>query len=268
MASRTKQKEEARARRLAEERALAERSRQRRRMQMLGGVVLAAVAIVAVAIALSVGGSTTTSAPKNLAGTKAHSTVSPTNSLLAGIPQSAATLGEPSAKVTLTEYGDLQCPVCADFSETAEKTLISKDVRQGQVRLIYKSLATATLNGPNPGVFPTQQAAAYAAGLQNRAWYYILDFYQLQGTENTNYVNASYLNGIARLVPGLNFAKWSSDRTSSTLSQQVNTEESAAKTLGLNSTPTLIVQGPKGQAQPIAGDVPYSSLEQVIKSVS
>jgi protein-disulfide isomerase len=267
MASRTKQKEEARARRLAEERALAERARQRRRFQMIGGVVLAAVAIVAVAIALSVGGGKS-SPPKNLNSKNARNVVSPSNRLLAGIPQSGPALGSPSAKVTVTEYGDLQCPVCKDFAESGEQTLISKDVRQGQVRLVYKSLATATLNGPNPSVFPTQQAAAYAAGLQNRAWYYILNFYRLQGQEDTNYVTASYLNGIARLVPGLNFAKWSSDRTSSNLTQQVNTEENTAKSLGLNSTPTLVVQGPKGQAQPVAGDIPYNSLEQLIKSVS
>jgi predicted DsbA family dithiol-disulfide isomerase len=141
-------------------------------------------------------------------------------------------------------------------------------VRSGKVRLIYKSLSTATSNGPNPNIFPTQQAAAYAAGLQNRGWYYILDFYRLQGTEDTNYVTPAYLESIARGVPGLNLSKWSSDRTSSTLLQQVSSEESTATSLGLNSTPTLIVQGPKGQAQPIAGDVGYSSLEQTISSVS
>lgn len=265
MASRTKQKEEARARRLAEERALAERAQQRRRLQMLGGVVLAAVAIVAVAIALSVGGGS--SAPK-VGSKQASSTVKPVDTLLAGIPQSATTLGSPTAKVTITEYGDLECPICRDFSETAEQQLISNDVRQGKVRLIYKSLSTATSNGPNPNIFPTQQAAAYAAGLQNLGWYYILDFYRLQGTEDTNYVTPSYLTGIARGVPGLDLAKWSSDRTSSTLLQQVSSEEQTATSLGLNSTPTLIVQGPKGQAQPIAGDVAYSSLEQTITSVS
>src|SRR5438270_12735991 len=85
MASRTKQKEEARARRLAEERALAERARQRRRLQILGGVVLAAVAIVAVAIAFSVGGGK--KAPPKVASNGARSQVAPVNSLLAGIPQ-------------------------------------------------------------------------------------------------------------------------------------------------------------------------------------
>jgi protein-disulfide isomerase len=267
MASRTKQKEEARARRLAEERALAERSRQRRRMQMLAGVVLAAVAIVAVAIALSVGGGGS-SAPKNVASPQAHSQVASINSLLSGIPQSASILGSPTAKVTVTEYGDLECPVCKDFAESAEQQLISQDVKQGRVRLVYKSLSTATGNGPDPGVFPSQQAAAYAAGLQNLGWYYILDFYKLQGQENTSYVTPAFLNGIARLVPGLNFAKWSSDRNSSTLLQQVNAEQQTAHSLGLGSTPTILVQGPKGQAQPIVGAVDYGTLEQAIKLVS
>jgi protein-disulfide isomerase len=266
MASRTKQKEEARARRLAEERALAERARQRRRLQMLGGIVVAAIAVVAIAIAISSGGGSST--PKNLSSSGAQSKVAPINSLLSGIPQSATTLGSPTAKVTVTEYGDLECPVCKDFAQTTEQTLISKDVRQGKVRLVYKSLSTATSNGPDPGVFPTQQAAAYAAGQQNLGWNYILIFYALQGQEDTSYVTPQYLNGLARLVPGLNFAKWSSDRNSNAMLQQVNVDEQTARSLGFRDTPTIVVQGPKGQAQPIAGAVDYNSLEQEIKLVS
>lgn len=56
MASRKEQKEQARARRLAEEQARAEKARRQRRLQMLAGVLLAAIAIVAVAIAISSGG--------------------------------------------------------------------------------------------------------------------------------------------------------------------------------------------------------------------
>jgi hypothetical protein len=59
MASRIKQKEEARARRLADEQARSEQVRRNRRLQMLGGVVVVAVAVVAVAIAVSSGGGST-----------------------------------------------------------------------------------------------------------------------------------------------------------------------------------------------------------------
>src|SRR5436309_10075695 len=100
MASRTKQKEQARARRLAEEQARLERERRQRRVRMLGGVVLIAVIVVAVAIVISVSGGSSapelgTPAAKREAGT--------VTALLNGIPQSGNVLGSPSAKVTITE---------------------------------------------------------------------------------------------------------------------------------------------------------------------
>ena len=56
MASRKEQKEQARARRLAEEQAQALQARRTRRLQMLGGMLVIVVAAVAVAIAVSSGG--------------------------------------------------------------------------------------------------------------------------------------------------------------------------------------------------------------------
>jgi protein-disulfide isomerase len=267
MASRTKQKEEARARRLAEERAAAERAQRARRTRMLGGVLLAAVAVVVVAIVISTsGGNGSSSAPKptSSAAKQAASTV---NSLLSGIPQSGVTLGSPSAKVTVTEFGDLECPVCRNFALGAENQLISNDVKAGKVKLVYRSLETATGGAPNPSIFPVQQAAAYAAGAQSKAWNYIELFYNEQGQENTGYVTQSFLNGLASQIPGLNYSQWSSDSKSSTYTSQVTADEQAASARGFNSTPTLVVQGPKGQAQPIVGVTDYGSLESAIKSV-
>jgi protein-disulfide isomerase len=266
MASRTKQKEEARARRLAEERARMERERQQRRLRMVVGVVVAAVAVVVVAIAISSnkggGGSGLQT------GTKANATESQVETLLAGIHQNGNTLGNPNAKVTVTEFGDLECPICKDFALGAENTLIAKDVRSGKVKLVYRSLETATGNGPDPSVFPTQQAAALAAGQQGREWDYIELFYHEQGPEDTGYVTDTYLDGLAQQISGLNFAKWNSDRSSSSLTSQVTADEQAAASKGFNSTPTLVVTGPKGQAQPIVGDTDYGTLESAIQSVS
>src|SRR5437764_10195762 len=162
MASRTKQKEEARARRLAEERAAAERARRSRRTRMLVGVLVGALVVVAVAIAISTSGGNNTAPPATSSAAKQQA--STVNSALAGIPQSGATIGNPNAKVTVTEFGDLECPICREFATGAEQQLIANDVRSGKVKLVYKSLETATGSAPNPNVFPTQQAAAYAPG--------------------------------------------------------------------------------------------------------
>ena len=45
-------------------------------------------------------------------------------------------------------------------------------------------------------------------------------------------------------------------------------DETAANAAGYNSTPTIVVSGPKSQAQPIVGDTDYGTLESRIKSVS
>ena len=266
MASRTKQKEEARARRLAEEQARAERDRRARRVRMLSGMLLAAVAVVAVLIALSLGSSSKGGIPSTK---KAQNkVVAQITSLLGGIPQSGNTIGNPTARVTVTEFGDLECPVCQAFTLSTENSLISSDVRAGKVKLVYRSLDTATGNGPNANYFGAQQAAALAAGLQNKAWYYIELFYHEQGQEGTTYVNAAYLDGLAQQVPGLNYAKWRTDSQSSTLQSQVTQDENFAAARGYSSTPTITIQGPKGSAQPIVGDTDYGTLETAIKQVA
>jgi protein-disulfide isomerase len=264
MASRTKQKEAARARRLAEERAAAERARRARRTRMLGGVLALAVAIVGVAIAISVSGGGGSSAPKpnSPAAKQASTTV---NGLLAGVHQSGTTLGSPSAAVTVTEYGDLECAHCQDFALNAESQLIANDVKAGKVKLVFKSLETASGSNPDPSAFVSQQSAAYAAGAQNKAWNYILLFYHEQGQEGTAYVTQAYLEGLATQIPGLNLPQWLSQSRSFT--GQVTSDQQAAQASGYTSTPTILVQGPKGQAQPIQGATDYGTLESTIKSV-
>ncbi len=265
MASRTKQKEEARARRLAEERARAERSRRDRRIRTTVGIVLGAVIVVAVLVAVNSGGKK----GGLKTGTSAIPTVTTVNNLLAGIPQSGARLGNPKAPVTMTYFGDYQCPVCADFTlQGGFPQLVSNDVRQGKVQVIYKSFCTATCNGPDPNVFPTQQVAGLAAGKQNKFWQYTELFYHEQGQEDTGYVTDAYLTGLANQVTGLNATTWKSDRNDPTLTAQVNTDQTDARSLSVSGTPTLIFKGPKGQAQPNEAVPTYAQLEQAVKQVS
>jgi protein-disulfide isomerase len=267
MASRTKQKEEARARRIAEEQARAERASRTRRIRMLGGVVIAAVVIIVAAVVISTSSNSSTSGPAP--GTKgATQQATIVNNLLTGIPQSGQTIGDPSAKVTMTEYGDLECPICREFALTSVDKLIANEVRAGKVKLVYKSFETATGGAPNSSIFPVQQAAAYAAGLQGKAWNYILLFYHEQGTEDTGYVTTSYLEGLAKQIPGLNYNQWLSQYQSSTLTSQVQAENQQAISQNFGGTPTVILQGPKGQTQPTSGAIPYSSLQSGINEVS
>jgi len=265
VASRTKQKEEARARRLAEERTRAEQARRQRRTQLLAGVLVGAVIVVVVAIIVSSsGGGTKTIAPNSAAAKQQASTVS---GLLSGVPQSGVTLGSSKAPVTVTEFGDLECSHCQDFAVHAETQLIANDVRAGKVKLVFRSLETASGANPDQNAFANQQAAAYAAGRQGKAWDYILIFYHEQGQEGTAYVTPRFLNGIASQIPGLNYSDWLTQSKNPAYANQVISDERTAQSLGLSATPAILVQGPKGQAPPINGVVDYSTLKTAIKSV-
>jgi protein-disulfide isomerase len=259
VASRAEQKAAAKAEREALEQAHAAAARRARTMRLGMGVAVAVLVVVILIVVSSSGGGKSGSAkPSNV-------TATAVTALLVGIPQSGTTLGSPSAKVTVTEFGDLECPICADFAMGAENNLISSDVRSGRVKLVYRSLQTAT---QDPSIFSTQQAAAYAAGAQDRAFNFIELFYNEQGAEDSGYVTAGYLDGLAKQVPGLNYAKWLAASSDVSYAQAVTADEQAAAKAGFDSTPTLVVTGPKGTAAPMTGAVDYGTLESAITSVS
>jgi protein-disulfide isomerase len=261
MATRSKQKEEARTRRLAAEKERLEAARRQRRLRMLGGLVVGVVAVVAVAIAIS----SSNSSGGVQKGAKATQTVNEVEQLLAGIPQSGSVLGNPHAPVTLTYYGDLECPICQAFTLNGGfPQLVSNDVKSGKVKVVYRSLQTATRD---PGTFQTQQVAALAAGQQQRFWNYAELFYRQQGEEGTGYVNDAFLTGLAKQIPGLNLSSWQSARSDQSLAAQVQSDVQSAARANINSTPTLIFTGPKGSAQVQVAVPNYSQLQQTLKAV-
>jgi protein-disulfide isomerase len=263
MASRKEQKEAARQRRLEEERLRAEQARRNRRLQMLGGMGIVVVAVIVVVFAISAGGSSGLQHGKTL--TKTQTQV---ESLLAGIPQSGRTLGKPSAPVTMTYFGDLECPICQEFTLTSFAQLVQNEVKAGKVKVVYKSFCTATCNNAGQSVFNEQQTAAYAAGEQNKFWNYAELFYHEQGAEDTGYVTPQYLTGLAQQIPGLNITAWENSRSNSTLANEVVSQINSGTAKGVQGTPTLIITGPKGSVQPSDAIPSYSELQQDVKQVS
>jgi protein-disulfide isomerase len=266
MASRKEQKEQARARRLAEEQARAQKAQRDRRLRMIGGVVVGAIVVIVAAIAISSGGGSS-KATGLQKGSAASKTATSVQNLLAGIPQSGAQLGNPKAPVTMTYYGDLECPICQDFTLNGGfPELVSKDVRDGKVKVVYRAFQTATRD---PNVFKTQQVAALAAGQQQKFWNYTELFYRQQGQEDTGYVNEAYLTGLAKQIPGLNMNSWQSARNDAALANQVATDQQTGNSLGVSGTPTLVFKGPSGKTATPSASVPsYSQLQQTIKQVS
>ena len=229
--TRKQRREQARGERKALEQAEVARAARRTRLTQLGIVAAIVVAIVVVILVTTGGGGKTAVKPGSA---PANATVIEIKSLLDGIPQKENVLGNPNAPVTVQYFGDLECPICKEFTLGALPTLIPKFVRTGQVKIEYHSLETATRE---PEVFKTQQVAAYAAGKQNLAWYFIETFYHEQGEEDSGYVTEKYIQGIASQVPGLNVADWTADRSDPVLANEVTTDAQAANNAGFTGTP-------------------------------
>ena|SRR5665213_693633 len=247
MASRTEQKAAARAAREAKQASLKADAKRRQRIYGLGTiVVVAVVALAAVIIASSSGGGSKVK-PK-----PTKTALTEINNELAGIHQSGNVLGDPAAKITITFYGDLVCPVCAEFTQTTEPAIIANLIKTGKAKLVYRGFETASGTANNSEYVPSQ-VAARAAGLQHLEWNYILLAYFVQpqtisGTpaEDVSYITTAYLQGVAAKIKGLDLAKWQANTTNQALAKAVAADGTAARAAGATGTPTLVVTGPNG----------------------
>jgi protein-disulfide isomerase len=196
------------------------------------GAVATVVAVLVAVIGTSGGGSS--AKPDGGRATTAAQRIS---ALLAGIPESGDTLGSPTAPVTLQYYVDLECSTARAFTLGALPFIIRSWVRSGKLRIEFRSLRTVS----EPKAFGVQQVAALAAGVQDKLWYYLENFYHEQGPEHTNYVTEHYLLALARQVPGLHLALWSDTRHDPQLAARVAEAEQTAHAAHLHSTPSFMV---------------------------
>ncbi len=244
--TRKQRREQARGERKALQEAEAARAVRRKRMAQLGGVAGAVVVIILV-IVLATGGNGKGSSNAPTKDLAAHSSeIAAVKSLLAGIPQNGNVLGNPNAKATMQYFGDLECPICQEFTLGSLPTIVEKFVRPGKLKLEYRSLSTATGNaehdGSEPqGTFDSQQVAALAAGKQNLMWYFVELFYHEQGAEGSGYVTEAFIQGLAQQVPGLDLTKWTADRSDTTLVATVESDAQAAAKEGFEGTPSFLI---------------------------
>src|SRR4051794_27056462 len=210
----------------------------KRRTQYLALAGFAAVAVIVALIVISQsGGDDNSPTPTTAAGVKGVTRV---NSELQGLDQSGQTLGDSSAPVTVTEFGDPQCPVCKAFSQQIAPDLISSEVKTGNVKYVFMPYL---IIGPDS---KPAMKAVLAAGEQNRFWNYLQLFYENQGEENSGYVTDDFLTNIAKAAGVSDISAWNDSRNSSKWDALIAKGTTDAEGFGFNGTPSLVAQGPNG----------------------
>jgi protein-disulfide isomerase len=246
-----------------EERLEAESSAQsgERRTRLLqfaaGGVFL--VIIIVVVIIVVAGGS-------NKSGGDASNFVekAEVEKLFAGIPQNGTTLGDPNAPVKIFEYGDLQCPICKEYSEEILPEIFENQVKKGEANITFRNFIII-----GPQSTPAGEAAL-AAGAQGKGWDFIETWYRNQGEENSGYATNSYIEAMAKYVGIPDMAKWKEEWSSEKYKKQVEeTTKQASTTFGFNGTPSFAIEGPKSEGIELMG-TPGSTeaIEEAIKKAS
>ena len=236
MSHRAQEKAEARAAREAAE-AQAVQAERRRRLMIFGGVVgVAAVALVAVILIAGSGGDS----PKPPKG-GAPSGVA----LFAGIPQEGEFLGAPAAPVVVEEYGDLQCPFCAEFAKTNLPPIVKDFVRSGEVRM---RLRLVSILGPDSAKAAKVGAAAM---LQNKGWDFAETFYRNQKPENSGYVDDEFMREQA-VQAGVDADKAFAQRDSAQVQKMLQANTAAFDQNGLDGTPSFRVGPANGQMKVVS----------------
>jgi len=241
-------KEKQKKRELTEQAAKRARTSRRKSVIRIGRVVLGALGVTVAGILVIIGITNVAGSSGQPSPVRVEKEVS---ALLGGIPQSGDTLGQASAPITLQVFGDLESADVRTFVLWLLPDIVRNWVRTNIVKVQYRSFMTSS--SPYPNVFLTQQAAALAAGIQDKLWNFIETFYHEQGKEKTRYVTEAYLDGIARQVPGLDLSEWENDNESSRLVKQVVEDDHVARAIRFPDAPVFLLGRTGGSLTPWPG---------------
>lgn len=153
--------------------------------------------------------------------------------------------GAQNAPVTIVEFSDYQCPFCARVTPTMAKVM---ETYGGKVRRVFKDFPL-----PNHPLAPKAAEAARCAGDQGKYWEMHDRLFANQGAlEVTDLKQTAGSLGLkqADFDQCLDSGKWTA---------KVQADLAQGEKLGVNSTPTVYVNG-----RPLIGAQPFEQFKQVI----
>jgi len=161
------------------------------------------------------------------------------------IPAYAPRRGPASARVTMVEFGDFECPYCGAVEPTVKQVLATYP---NDVALVFLNLPLSI----HPYALHAAEAFL-AAACQGKAWeMHDQMFAHQQALSDVD------LDEYAQVI-GLDVVQFDADRSSPEIANEVAQDEALASSLGVEATPTFNLNGFW-----VVGDQPYSTFQQVI----
>jgi len=140
--------------------------------------------------------------------------------------------GNPKAPITLEEFGDFECPPCANLAPVIRQ--IERDYGQ-ELRVIFHHFPLMTHAHARQAAF-----AAEAAGLQDRFWEMHDLLYREQEVWSKAVDIHPLFNAYAGML-GLNIDRFKKDMESDQVKLRVNSDEKRGNEIGVTITPTVFI---------------------------
>jgi len=165
-------------------------------------------------------------------------------------------LGDPSAPITILEWGDYQCTFCFRFHQSSLNIILEEYIDPGKINLVFKDFP---LNGPD-SILGAE--AAYCAGDQGKYWAYHNELYSNWAGERTGWINYDSLNQFAKSV-NLELDEFTSCLDEHKYKQKVLELEKFGKEIGIDATPSFLIFNDKKIIK-IRGNQPIDVFRQAI----
>jgi|GEM_PF-957443 protein-disulfide isomerase len=169
-------------------------------------------------------------------------------------------VGVAAAPVVIQLYSDFQCPACKLFVTTELQRLVTEFVVPGTVRIEAHDIDILGKGTPNESL--ELAAGAACAAKQGRYWaFHDLVFWN-QGRENRGDHDAAFIARVADAA-GVDRGQWDTCFAANDVRQPIVARSSGAASAGINSTPTLVVNG-----QRLVGVPSYDQLAALIRQLA
>jgi len=217
------------------------------------GIIVAGITVAVVIGAIAIFASTQFgSETVNLDMGRTHGTVS--------TAMGSPILGNPSAPITIVEFGDYQCERCYQWFHTTKPALVKDYIDTGKANLIFVDMALLGRDSP------IAAQATYCAEDQGRYWEFHDILYNSQENIDNGWANSERLKAFAFSLD-FDMELFSSCLDSGKYSKRVQYNISEARKNGATGTPTFFIVNSDGEQQKISGAQPYSVFKSVIDSM-
>lgn len=168
--------------------------------------------------------------------------------------------GNPSAKVVMIEFSDLECPFCKMFHPTTKKIV---DESKGQIALVFRHFPIASLH---PKAYKEAEATECATeqGGNDKFWQYLDALFAI--TPSNNGLDPAKLPELAVQI-GLNEAKFNDCLANGKYKNKVDADIQDGTKVGVNGTPSTVLINQKGQKTMIIGAQPEEKVKAAIDNL-